>query len=142
MSKRGPILFVEADEDDQDVLRLVCKELALTNKLLFFKTGGAVLDYLLQTKEKPFGIFCEVNLPGMSGLELNDTINKNQQLKQKSIPFIYFTSNADIGTIRQAYQYIVQGYFIKEDSPEKIKAQFAAIYQYWQFSLTPKEMEG
>ena len=38
MNKRGPIIIIEDDMDDQDILADIFKELNYDNKLIFFGT--------------------------------------------------------------------------------------------------------
>ena len=47
MNKSGPIIIIEDDVDDQDILTDIFKELNYSNKLIFFwrqSTGLAIFD--------------------------------------------------------------------------------------------------
>jgi CheY-like chemotaxis protein len=74
MSKRGPIIIAEDDIDDRDVLRDVLKSLEVRNEIRFYDNGQQVLDYLRTTRENPFLIISDVNLPLMSGTRLREEI--------------------------------------------------------------------
>jgi CheY-like chemotaxis protein len=54
MNKNGPIIVIEDDVDDQEILQQVFKKLAYPNKVLFFGDGEAALEYLNTTDELPF----------------------------------------------------------------------------------------
>ena len=49
MNKRGPIIIIEDDTDDQDILAEIFQELSYKNKLIFFKDGIEALEYLVNT---------------------------------------------------------------------------------------------
>ena len=116
MPKSGPILIVEDDYDDQEILKEVFSELIITNTLRFFTTCLSLLDYLKTTIERPFLIICDINVPRMDGLELRKKINENEFLRKKSIPFIFLTTTSNKTVIEQAYEMMVQDYFVKPNS--------------------------
>jgi CheY-like chemotaxis protein len=89
MPKTGPIIIVEDDHDDQQVLKEVFEELKLPNILRFFNSCVEALNYLLTTIERPFLIISDINVPAMNGFELKEKINQNEQLRRKNIPFIF-----------------------------------------------------
>ncbi|MDQ1090032.1 MULTISPECIES: response regulator [unclassified Siphonobacter] len=140
MSLQGPIISVEDDEDDQYLIQSVIDELGITNRLLFFNNGKAALDYLLVTEEQPFFIICDVNMPIMNGLELHMHLISNEELKKKSIPFIFFTTAANAKLIDEAYQQMIQGFYRKGSSFIELKEQIQTIYNYWKSCLHPSNL--
>jgi hypothetical protein len=50
MNKSGPIIIIEDDLDDQDVLVEIFKELNYNNKLIFFGDSLKALEYLTETE--------------------------------------------------------------------------------------------
>jgi CheY-like chemotaxis protein len=131
MSKYGPILIVEDDEDDQEVYGGVIRSFNRRNEIIFFKEGQQLLDYLNVTQQQPFIILCDVNLPEMSGIELRRRINANEFLKRKSIPFVFFSTSENKDAIREAYDLTVQGYFVKSPLYDEIVQQLRLILDYW-----------
>jgi len=131
MAKYGPILIVEDDEDDQQVYGDVIRSFNKRNELIFFGEGKLLLDYLSITHQQPFIIICDVNLPEMSGLELRRKINENEFLRQKSIPFVFFSTSENKEAVRQAYDLTVQGYFVKSPLYDEIVQQLKLIIDYW-----------
>jgi CheY-like chemotaxis protein len=131
MAKYGPILIVEDDEDDQQVYGDVIRSFNKRNELIFFGEGKLLLDYLSTTHQQPFIIICDVNLPEMSGLELRRKINENDFLRQKSIPFVFFSTSENKEAVRQAYDLTVQGYFVKSPLYDEIVQQLKLIINYW-----------
>ncbi len=70
MVKNGPIIVIEDDRDDQELLKEIFEELASTHVLKFFNSCLSAFEYLLSAAEKPFLILSDINLPAMTGLEL------------------------------------------------------------------------
>lgn len=137
MSKKGPVLLVDDDADDQEIFKEVYKSLSYENLLRIFDNGGALIDYLLETSEKPFLIISDINMPLMSGLELRKKITENDYLRRKSIPFVFFSTAATPATINEAYLLTVQGFFQKDATLPQIKEQVALIMSYWKHCRHP-----
>ena len=126
-----PIIIVDDDTDDHYIFKEIADRLKLENEVKFFRNGKEVLTYLETTKDKPFIIFCDLNMPHMDGLELRRTINNEEHLRRKSIPFIFFTTAASKAQIREAYDLTVQGFFLKESSFIETELTFRLILEYW-----------
>jgi len=137
MNIKGPIIMIEDDLEDQEIMQEIFKELNLHNPILYFKEGTATLEYLRSTRDKPFMIVADVNLPGMNGVMLRDEILKDPQLKKKSIPFIFISTSDGQTIIEKVYEQQVQGYFQKETSYDAIKNQFKMIVEYWSHCIHP-----
>ncbi len=137
MVKLGPIIIVEDDLDDQDILKEVLNDLMVTNEQLFFTTAQAAWDYLMITEEQPFLIMSDINLPGMNGLEFRKAITENDYLRSKSIPFIFHTTSADRTAVKKAYELVVQGFFQKQVSISALKNDLKLIIDYWKTCKHP-----
>lgn len=137
MNTDGPVIIVDDDADDHYIFREMATELDLTNELRFFWNGQEMLSYLRQTNEKPFIIFCDVNMPRMNGLELRREINADQNLARKSIPFVFFSTAASRDQVFEAYELTVQGFFLKEPAFEETIKTFKLVLDYWKRCLHP-----
>lgn len=133
----GPIIIIEDDPDDQEILKDAFNELQVTNQLFFFSQCDDAYNYLMSTSAKPFLILCDVNLPGMDGTELREKICETDYLKKKSIPFVFLTTTARQKAVEDAYQLSVQGYFEKPDKFEDLKERLTLIIKYWKQCLHP-----
>jgi len=137
MPENRPIIIIEDDADDQEILREILHDLNIPNFTRFFESCVQALDYLLTTIERPFLIISDINVPGMNGMEFRDELNKNQYLRKKNIPFVFLTTNPDMQVVRMAYQSSVQGYFVKPTSLGELKEMLRTIIGYWRFSRQP-----
>jgi CheY-like chemotaxis protein len=137
MVKNGPIIVIEDDVDDQELLKEIFTELKISNLIKFFNSCMDALDYLINTVEKPFLILCDINLPAMTGLELCRKIKENNYLKVKSIPFVFLTTTNDHKVITNAYEMSVQGFFVKPTSIKELKDMVRMIIDYWMICRHP-----
>lgn len=137
MPKSGPIIIIEDDADDQELMKEIFLELQVSNFLHFFNSCKCALDYLLTTIEHPFLIISDINVPIMSGLDFLNAINQNNYLKNKSIPFIFLSTSSDNAVISQAYQMSAHGFFVKPTSIGNLKEMVKMILGYWQISSRP-----
>ena len=136
--KSGPIILVEDDADDEDIFEEVLKELKVYNKIVWFTNGKDTIEYLKTTSEQPFIIFSDINLPGLSGIEMKKRIDADKELRRKSIPFVFYSTAADQEMINEAYtKMTVQGFFKKGNSYEETKKMLRAILDYWKFCKHP-----
>lgn len=130
-SKEAPIIFLDDDTDDHFIFTEICKKIGVADKLKFFSRGHVFLDYLRTTTDKPFIIFCDINMPEMGGLAVRKKINEDPALREKSIPFIFFSTAASPDQIREAYRLTVQGFFLKEQTFAETEKIFRMILAYW-----------
>ena len=137
MAKSGPIIIIEDDADDQELLNDIFGELQIPNLLRFFNSCMNAFDYLISTIEKPFLIISDINLPAMTGLELCRKITDNELLKRKCIPFVFLTTTSDQKVITEAYKMFVQGFFVKPTSVHEQKEMIRMIVDYWKISRHP-----
>ena len=137
MNKAGPIIFIEDDIDDQEVFSEIINALGYKNECLFFSDGEKALLYLADTNVKPFIIFSDINMPKLTGMELREKIHENEDLRLKSIPFLFFTTSAEQDHVVHAYSKSVQGFFIKPHNYSEIKETIRSIVEYWNRCVSP-----
>lgn len=137
MNKGGPIIIIEDDLDDQEVLSEVFQELAYKNEVIFFGDGEKALEYLTGTTVEPFIIFSDINMPRLSGMELRQKIHENEDLRLKSIPYLFFSTSAEQDHVVDAYSKSVQGFFVKPSSYQEIRETIRTIVEYWNKCVSP-----
>lgn len=135
--KAGPIIILEDDEDDVEIMTEAFRQMETENELIFFGNGRLLLDYLMSTREQPFLIISDINVPVMNGLEVREKIDANPYLRKKSIPFIFLTTSRDFSGVDKAYEMTVQGYFFKPSDFKDLKLMIAQIMGYWDVCVHP-----
>jgi CheY-like chemotaxis protein len=141
MNRKGPIIIIEDDQDDQDVLKEVFESLPYPNKIMFFADGEEALVFLQKSTVTPFIIFSDINMPKLNGMELREKIQQNEDLRLKSIPFLFFSTTAEQKHIIEAYSKSVQGFFVKPNTFIEIKETIQTIVEYWMKCVSPNYIQ-
>lgn len=139
MNKIGPILIIEDDPDDQEILTEVFKKLNYVNEVLFFFDGEKALEYINKDDVLPFLILSDINMPRLSGMELKKKIHTDAQLQIKCIPYLFFTTSASKQSVIDAYSMSAQGFFIKDASVAELEKTMRIIIEYWQRCYSPNQ---
>jgi DNA-binding NtrC family response regulator len=137
MNKRGPIIIIEDDIDDQDILKDIFKELQYENKVIFFGDSMKALEFLTDTDIEPFLVLSDINMPKLNGMELREKVHNNEDLRMKSIPYLFFSTSAEQKHVIDAYSRSIQGFFIKPNNFERLKEIITKIVEYWQECESP-----
>ncbi len=139
MNKRGPIIVIEDDIDDQLILADVFKELNFKNEIRFFGEGDEALQYLKKADIHPFLILSDVNMPKINGFELRKMVHSTEGLSQKCIPYLFFTTSADSKAVIDAYTMSVQGYFVKPTNYAHLVRTIRLMIEYWRECYSPND---
>ncbi|RZK03556.1 MAG: response regulator [Flavobacterium sp.] len=141
MSEDGPIVIVEDDEDDVEIFTSIVKDLKLKNEILRFANTDDALRYLHSSDQVVYLIFCDINLPGKNGIEFKREIDANPELRNKSIPFLFYSTVARQSDVNEAYtQLTVQGFFQKQNSYSEMKSTLQRIFDYWEICKHPNKL--
>jgi CheY-like chemotaxis protein len=133
------IWLIDGDADDQEMVQQVWKELNLKNELVFFENGEDAINALAKAETAPFIIISELSFPRINGFQLRERMLAINSKKFKSVPFIFWTTQASEDQITQAYNLSVHGFFIKESRFEDLKMTFKYILNYWLKSQMPSK---
>jgi CheY-like chemotaxis protein len=142
MNKKGPIIIIEDDIDDQEILAEIFKELNYGYKLIFFADSVQALEYLTDTDVEPFLVLSDINMPKLSGMELREKVHNNEDLRLKSIPYLFFTTSAEQKHVIDAYSRSIQGFFVKPSDYNKQKKMMVKIVEYWQECESPNYIKN
>jgi CheY-like chemotaxis protein len=141
MNKNGPIIVIEDDADDQEVLMEIFQRLGYKNEISYFMDGNAALAYLNKSEVQPFLILSDINMPRINGFELRNKVFTNEQLQTKCIPYLFFTTAANKKSVIDAYTMSVQGFFVKPTSMQALENTIRKIVEYWQECIAPNQFE-
>jgi CheY-like chemotaxis protein len=137
MNNTNPIIIIEDDADDCDIIVSALKELGVENERKCFVNGKEALDYLKASHISTFVILSDVNMPILNGLELKAAINQDDILRKQSIPFIFLSTSNSKKEVTAAYDLMAQGYFKKPNSFDEIKDILKQVVDYWDRSSHP-----
>lgn len=137
MRKSGPIIVIEDDLEDQQIMDEIFKNLNFPNKIIFFADGNDAIAYLDATEEQPFLILSDINMPKINGFEVRNRIYTNEKLSLKCIPYLFFTTGVDKKAVYDAYAMSVQGFFIKPGTMMELQNTIRKIIEYWNECYAP-----
>lgn len=137
MNQHNPVIVIEDDIDDQELLTEVFQKLGYTNELSFFNDGQEALDYLNNTDIIPFLILSDINMPKLDGFALREKVKIDAKLQLKCIPYLFFSTAASQQTVIDAYSMSVQGFFIKQNSIQGLEETIDVIMKYWTKCTSP-----
>jgi CheY-like chemotaxis protein len=138
MNDNGPVIIIEDDADDKDILKQVFQNLAYRNQLLFFADGQEALDFLNSSDLIPFIILSDINMPKLDGFALRDKIKMDAKLQMKCIPYLFFSTASSQKAVVDAYSLSVQGFFVKQSSMTELEKTITVIMEYWKRCVAPK----
>jgi CheY-like chemotaxis protein len=134
----APIIIIEDDLDDQEILTEAFQDIGMENRLVFFDNTAEAFDFLKATTEQPFLILSDVNMPGDNGIEFKRRIDSDAHLRRKSIPFVFFSTAVNKEEVDLAYRELtVQGFFKKSTEYSNLKHVLSVIMAYWKICKHP-----
>lgn len=139
MKKSGPIIVIEDDTEDQELLSEIFKVLNYPNKIMFFSNGFEALEYLENNNTIPFMILSDINMPMINGFDLRKKIHSSKQLNVKCIPYLFFTTGVQRQAVIDAFSLSAQGFFIKPNSMQELQNTIRKIVEYWQECCLPSQ---
>ena len=137
MNKNGAIIIVEDDKDDREIFGEVFKDLNYKNEIVFLNDGQEALTYLIENSAEPFIVFSDINMPKLNGRELRKKIIENENIRLRTIPYLFFTTSAAQEDVIDAYSKSIQGFFVKPSKFEDFKRLVKNIIEYWQDCVSP-----
>jgi CheY-like chemotaxis protein len=138
-NKNGPVIVIEDDADDQEILTEVFHKLNYPNKIVFFSDGQEALNYINHSKEPPFLILSDINMPKLSGFELREKLKTDEKLNIKCIPYLFFSTASNQKAVIDAYSLSVQGFFVKPNSVSELEKTIFTIMEYWRRCAAPND---
>jgi len=141
MNKGGPIIVIEDDMDDQEVLSEIFTNLGYKNEICFFADGNDALEFINMTDIQPFLILSDINMPKINGFELRNKVFTNEKLHTKCIPYLFFSTSATKKAVIDAYALSVQGFFIKSGTIKGLENTIRKIVEYWKECIAPSEFD-
>lgn len=137
--KTGPILIVDDDIDDREILVNTFRQSEVANEIVCFNNPIEAITFLQETHENPFLIISDINMPKMNGLMFRKAIIDDESLHRKRIPFIFLSTSNDGKMLDTAYKLSAHGFFQKTTDCTALKEIVAGIVFYWKqccYSLT------
>ena len=139
VNKQGPIVVIEDDAEDQELLMEVFGKLNYQNKVLYFFDGQEALEYIENSDEMPFLILSDINMPKLNGFALREKLKTDAKLSNKCIPYLFFSTAVEQQAVINAYSQSVQGFFKKPNSLAELENTISLIIEYWRRCAAPND---
>ena len=129
---KRPILVVEDDPVDQEMIVLAFKRASVKNKLITKSNGQEALDYLLAPRREsvlPAVIILDLNMPHMDGFEFLRRIKTEPRFA--AIPVVVLTTSQFDRDLTQSYELGASSCLTKPGDFEQLVKMAAEVDQYW-----------
>src|SRR6476646_3178109 len=93
--KQNPVIIVEDDNDDCEMLIYTFREIGVLNEFRCFENPVPALEYLKNTAETPFIIISDMNMPKINGLSFKEAINEDVLIRKRKIPFVFMSTGRE-----------------------------------------------
>lgn len=133
-----PLLVIEDSDEDFEAFGRILSKATIPIPIYRCLNGDDALDFLYKINKydpsitktpRPAIILLDLNLPGIDGREVLDTIKQDRVLR--TIPVVIFTTSSNPKDIEACYQRGVNGYIIKPINIDKLKQAVQVFIEYW-----------
>jgi CheY-like chemotaxis protein len=118
MSGLRPILVVEDNANDLELMLEGLSEQKLANPIAVARNGEEALDYLFRRgahadrpDEDPVVVLLDLKMPKVDGLEVLRTVKADSRLRR--LPIVMITSSREEQDLVQSYDLGANGYVVK-----------------------------
>jgi len=140
-----PVLVVEDNDEDFDMLQLAFQSAAVPNPLLRCQDGEETLEFLFrqgrypqaEQAPRPGLILLDLNLPGLDGRQVLERIKADSELR--AIPVIVFSTSDNPRDVQSCYQGGVSAYLLKPVDLERFERMVRLLKEFWlEFVVLPQ----
>ena len=129
------ILYIEDNLADQEIFRRALRATSPETKLVVADDGEQALHYLRRediynetSDGAPSLVLLDLNLPGMSGVEV---LSEIQQSDLRHLPVIVYSSSRDPSDVRTCYQLGCRAFVAKPLRFDRILNTVEMISKFW-----------
>lgn len=126
------IFYVEDDEDYAFFMQSAINEVGDKLNITIVEDGAkalAKLQLFAESKTKPKLILLDLNLPGLSGLDLLKFIRDIPYLK--SIPVILFSTSDNPDDVKASIEFGANAYLTKPDGYDNLVKCVHSVHDFW-----------
>lgn len=147
MSPTLPILVVEDNDEDFDMLQLSFQGARIPNPLFRCSEGEEALEFLHQTGRyaqgerapRPGLILLDLNLAGLDGRQVLEHMKQDEHLK--SIPVLVFSTSDNPKDVQSAYANGASGYLLKPVDLQRFERMIQLFKDFWLEHIVMPDVE-
>lgn len=121
-----PIVVIDDDQEDLDLIRMIGRKLQSPNELLLFNNPVTALDYLQRASQEPALIICDVNMPLINGFQFRSRLLETLP-SFLQVPFYFLSTSKSPLETQHAQELKVSGYYQKSGSFEGFRDTLKTI---------------
>lgn len=121
-----PVILIDDDLEDLQLLEEMARDLKLTNQVLAFNNPETALDFLTKTILEPLFILCDINMPRLNGFQLRAELLKSDS-NIKEVPFLFLSTSGSEREILEAKKLQVRQYYTKSNTFNGMREIFQDI---------------
>ncbi|MFN7138187.1 MAG: response regulator [Limisphaerales bacterium] len=146
-SDEFPILLLEDDLNDVELLTLAFHRRGIKNPIFRVSNGYEGIDYLqgegiyMDRARYPLPkiIILDLKMPRMGGLEFLDWIDQNPAFHV--VPTIVLSASNLAQDVQKSYDLKAHTYFVKPTEFPDLEELVKTMHEYWERALTPAKMK-
>jgi CheY-like chemotaxis protein len=126
------IFYVEDDEDFAFIMQHAVKEVKQDLSVKIIDNGKDALELLrllTEAKVKPKLILLDLNLPGLSGLDLVKRIREIAFLKY--VPVVFFSTSDNPKDVKASLEFGANAYLSKPSGYLNLVSCVESLYNFW-----------
>ncbi|CCH51424.1 response regulator receiver protein [Fibrisoma limi BUZ 3] len=123
------ILYVEDNADDADIFSRLLRKYEEPVTYSILTSGSEAIEFLQQAKTLPKLVLLDLNLIGLSGFDVLETIRKNHHTRR--LPVVVFSTSDNPSDIRMAYESGVNAYLVKPGTYQATGRLIQRLCQFW-----------
>ena len=128
-----PILVVEDDPNDQDLIRRALSRAGISNPIELASDGQEAIDRLINPatvmSPLPTLVLLDLKLPKIDGFEVLAQLRKHEPTRY--LPVVVMSSSSEVEDMTRAYQNGANSYIRKPVAIKDYNEAIRAIVQYW-----------
>src|SRR6266571_4708925 len=146
MTQLRPILLVEDNLKDVELVLAALKKNNLANEVVVARDGEEALDYLyrrgrFQSRDQdlPIVLFLDLKMPKVDGLEVLRQMKGDDALRV--IPVVMLTSSREEADLVKSYQFGVNAYVVKPVGFQQFVDAIKQTGMFWAVINEPPPLE-
>lgn len=130
MNTNGPIVIIETDYEEAELLKEVVNSLDYKNPVVIISDPMAAMAEL-HNIEQPYMVLSAINMRPLSGFALREAVLSDDALSRKCVPYIFYSAHATEETRKQVFDLKAHGYFHDINDYNEMGDTLNAILRYW-----------